>query len=626
MRTEFDVADLTPEVIERIQSGGPVVIVEESPEYPGQLLFQTMEQGKFVVRYSEFLSPLSLLGEMFMLGPFVDQLDEDGWHVVFLPEVQPLLEHYRRWCQSLEIEGLGCDLFPFQQFSLNRALDMGEDGFFFNWAPGSGKGTAAAAGAQELLLNQQTYDRVLFFTLRRNKINMARRVEDLTKLTAVVPDGTKRRRQKQYAAGADVVVLNYEKCRHDFDELAELIHDECVLFICDEVQIVLYGENGTPNLSRRGLDSLIREKARQAMVWPMSGSVVKASPMRYHDVFDLQGQSHNPLGTREEFASRYTDMIKEYSLPDRPWLKLKDYRWNQAKLTDVRHRVGHCTQAVRKTDKGVREFFKGISTQVIPIQLSAEDRRLYDAIVQEVEELSEESVGFSVGQHYNLLRYVCLTPEILSLSESKLAAQFAEDFPHLITTGNSAKMEMLGDKLEEIAGAGDQAVVFCSLNALGVRLIAKYLTKRGIQHVIHHGEMSDKDSQVVQDHFKGHPKVTAFVSTDAGAYGLNFQNARYVINYDIPYDPDLLVQRNDRIDRADSHLDGLTSYLLVTDDSVEQRIWRINQDRRALSAATQGTVETLSRMSADELREFDETRASSLGYLMFGKSDPLRAK
>jgi SNF2 family DNA or RNA helicase len=96
------------------------------------------------------------------------------------------------------------------------------------------------------------------------------------------------------------------------------------------------------------------------------------------------------------------------------------------------------------------------------------------------------------------------------------------------------------------------------------------------------------------DDFKSTPSITAFMSSDAGALGLSFQNARYVINIDPTYDYDLLTQRNKRIDRADSYLDGLTSYVLITEGSIEERLWRVCQARMAVSAATQGTDERLS--------------------------------
>ena len=74
--------------------------------------------------------------------------------------------------------------------------------------------------------------------------------------------------------------------------------------------------------------------------------------------------------------------------------------------------------------------------------------------------------------------------------------------------------------------------------------------------------------------------------------------ARVVINFDCPYDYDTLMQRNDRIDRADTFLDGLESRLYYYEDTVEEYIWGVNNERRLLSSSLQGTQEAFSRSSS----------------------------
>ena len=72
-----------------------------------------------------------------------------------------------------------------------------------------------------------------------------------------------------------------------------------------------------------------------------------------------------------------------------------------------------------------------------------------------------------------------------------------------------------------------------------------------------------------------------------------------------------MMRRSHRIDRADSHLDGLTAYVFVTDDSVEQRVWNICNERRELASATLGTTEALSYSGRSE--------SDNLQFLVFGK-------
>jgi len=602
----------------RVMAGERIVVIEESPEYPGHLTFQVMDQESFVRTYSEYLSRYSLLSELFTLSAFVTKLETDGWEPVFLTSAADLILEYEHYSQPLIIDNLKLPhgLFGFQQYSLNRALERAVDqkgkvsGFFFNWSPGSGKGSVAAAGAQELW-NRGEIDLVLFFTLRRMKINMARRMEDLTELRAEIAEGTALRRRKRYAAAeAQCYVLNYEKAHFDLEPLSDLIRGTRVLFVLDEVQKVLFDENGSPTRARAGLQKLMRE-SKKSIVWPMSGSVVKHSPVRYHDVFRVQEmRGRNPLGSKEDFIENYS--FSHETVPTFGNDFELVIRWNQAKLAEVPHQVSALTQSVRKTSPGVREFFKDMTTEVIPVQMSVEDRTLYDVITDDARGDRER-----MSQYYQLLRYVCNTPESLRRSASELAPIYLERYPQLITSRNCAKLDTTCELLDNNIAAGDKTVVFSHHTHLSLFLIADELTRRGITYVLHYGTgQTDKQGQQAQDDFMTDDSISVFLSSDAGAYGLNLQAARYVINYDIPYDPDTLTQRNDRIDRADSHLTGLTSYVLMTEDTLEERIWSIQEKRRALSATVQGTVENLSRMDAQTYREMSEAQA--IPELMFG--------
>jgi SNF2 family DNA or RNA helicase len=168
--------------------------------------------------------------------------------------------------------------------------------------------------------------------------------------------------------------------------------------------------------------------------------------------------------------------------------------------------------------------------------------------------------------------------------------------------------------LDEFRDQGDQAVCFVNWTTGGLHLMDPHL--KGINYVKHWGSgQTRRQSQKAIDDFKANPGITGFLSSDAGALGLSFQNARYVINIDPVYDYDLMTQRNKRIDRADSYLEGLTSYVLITEDSVEERVWRVCNARMRLSAATQGTVEEL---TPEEAKLADMPEAEMMRWSLFG--------
>ena len=81
----------------------------------------------------------------------------------------------------------------------------------------------------------------------------------------------------------------------------------------------------------------------------------------------------------------------------------------------------------------------------------------------------------------------------------------------------------------------------------------------------------------------------------------------------MPFSFDLLMQRSERNNRADSQFDT-TTYAYVTEDTVEERIWEINDGRRRLSESTQGTRETLNYGE----QHIDQSEEAAREWLIFG--------
>ncbi|GIU71306.1 MAG: hypothetical protein KatS3mg003_0785 [Candidatus Nitrosocaldaceae archaeon] len=78
----------------------------------------------------------------------------------------------------------------------------------------------------------------------------------------------------------------------------------------------------------------------------------------------------------------------------------------------------------------------------------------------------------------------------------------------------------------------------------------------GIKCIDRDGNFSN-DSKIIKDFKKG---GGILVTTDKLSAGQNLQNAQYVINYDFPWNPVILIQRAGRVDRLGSKYDEV--YLL----------------------------------------------------------------
>lgn len=593
-----------------------LVCVEQHPDYPDSLVFQTLGEELYP-RYSEWLSRYLCLNELFLLDDFVRLLEQDGWSVLFMPSAKPILDDLLRWRMPLEIDGLTIPnngrLYPFQSFTLRRALERtgnptsADRLMFVGWGTGAGKTVFAAAGAQEMF-NRGAVDLCLAYTLGPLKTNLARFLTNATTLRVSLPSGGPKKRLESYMDPSNqVFVINYEKNRFDLDALTELVKGKRVLFICDEASKLL--TEGKQNSFRTGFDKLVKA-TEWDVIWPMSASVVSSNPLRYRDVFNLPAGTDNPLGTKADFVARYATEVRTFSMPTRYGsYPVQFYSWNNAALHEVRHRVSSRAMSVRKTDPAIRDLFKGLQTIVVPVQMSDQDRRLYNKIIDQA--TVAKANGQSLMPFYRLLRYVCNNPDSLRWTNDPLGRELASTQAALVTSAHSSKLEVFLDMVEDIRDAGDKTLVFTQWVTMSLELIASALKSRQIRFVTHHGSQSAKENNQAQHDFKNDPGITVFLSSDAGAHGLNMTEARYVIHYESSYSWDVMMQRSNRIDRADSHLDGLTSYVLVTEDSVEERVWDICNERRELASATVGTNEALSYESRSE--------SDNLEFLIFGK-------
>ena len=592
-----------------------LVVVEEHPDFPGELVFQVVEgEQSFYSRYRSWMSYHLVLNELYSLDAFVALLEQDGWQLVFGPSCRPILDNHARWSEPLSIEGY--DLYPFQQYCLRKGMES--DYFFWNWATGTGKSAVVAPAGGKELFRRGEVDVIIAATLSKSKENLRRSFERAG-LDAVVNDGIKSKRTKGYAAGHQVYVLNYEKFNFDRPQLQELVKGKRVLWIFDECQKLVTDDK--KNKARLGFEHLLTHTAH-SRVWPMSASVVNGNPLRYRDVFNLNGKPReNPLGTRAQFEHRYADEKKVIPLETATGktYDLTVYDWNLARLQEIRHRVGGRTHAVRKTDPGVCEHFRGLQTITVPIQSSPEEVKLTDFLIDRAYEAYCR--GETMAPYYLLLRTVANTPNALLHSQSEIIKELikAEHWnldKLLVSAGKGSKIDVLNEQLESIREAGDKVLVFTHWTSLTLHLIEPLIT---VPHVTHYGTgQSNKESQRVQDDFQSDPDLTCFLTSDAGAHGLNMTCARYCISYEPTYSYDDSMQRASRIDRADAHLDGLTNYIYYTENSVEERVLSVQNERRRISEVVQGTQEVLSYGDDVDHGRALRSEAENYAWLMFG--------
>ena len=95
---------------------------------------------------------------------------------------------------------------------------------------------------------------------------------------------------------------------------------------------------------------------------------------------------------------------------------------------------------------------------------------------------------------------------------------------------------------------GAKAVVFSQWTRTH-DIVIRRLEARGIGYVSFHGGVPSEKRPALIERFRDDPDCRVFLSTDAGASGLNLQHASTLVNMDLPWNPALLEQRIARIHR-----------------------------------------------------------------------------
>jgi len=172
-----------------------------------------------------------------------------------------------------------------------------------------------------------------------------------------------------------------------------------------------------------------------------------------------------------------------------------------------------------------------------------------------------------------------LAPEIEAI-DSALVALGLNKQP---VVGRTPKTDCRFDRLQELINKelrnaeqwkrDERLIIFTeyktTLDYLANRLNAEFGAREGVVAQLY-GGMSDEEREAVKLAFNDpESPVQILVATDAASEGLNLQHtARFLLHYEIPWNPSRLEQRNGRIDRHGQSRD-VTIFHFTSDDDAD---------------------------------------------------------
>ena len=220
------------------------------------------------------------------------------------------------------------------------------------------------------------------------------------------------------------------------------------------------------------------------------------------------------------------------------------------------------------------------------------------------------------------LRLLCSHPTLLTDSAVRFDdpdtptgskyASFLREAGYLGFEEESAKLDALAELVDELRGEGAFKLVIFSGFKQMLRIIGAMLQERKVGYTLMDGDTEAKARFTKMERFKTSPSCQVFLSSDAGAYGINLDTGTHLINYDLPWSAGALQQRIARIDRTSSEVGQINIVNMFTAGTVEEYQYLKLVEKAKVAAAfvdSEGIPAGKLDLDLDSLKQFLESQA-----------------
>jgi len=378
--------------------------------------------------------------------------------------------------------------------------------------------------------------------------------------------GTERHAKFADIATSDIVVTSYALIRRDAEKYRALVFDTVVL---DEAQHI-------KNRQTQNAQAVKAVKAQHRIV--LTGTPLENSVLDLWSIFDFLMPGY--LGTAKDFRERYELPIEK------------------EKNAEAQKRLARRLKPfmLRRLKKEVAADLPAKLEQVSFCELTKEQRGVYQQVIEasrkEVLEADGEQ-GLAKSRMVVLtallrLRQICCDLRLLKLENTNPATA-------------SGKVELFGELLEEVIDGEHRVLVFSQFTGM-LALLKEKLAAEKIEFCYLDGATTNRAAVV--EKFQRETTIPVFlISLKAGGVGLNLTGADTVIHFDPWWNPAVEDQATDRAHRI-GQTKVVTSYKLITRDTVEEKILTLqNRKREIIQATLGGEEEFAASLSWEEIKE-----------------------
>ena len=378
--------------------------------------------------------------------------------------------------------------------------------------------------------------------------------------------GPERHARFEEIAASDIVVTSYALIRRDAEKYRGLEFDTVVL---DEAQHI-------KNRQTQNAQAVKAVRAKHRLV--LTGTPLENSVLDLWSIFDFLMPGY--LGTAKDFRERY----------EQPIAKEKNAEAQSRLARRLRPFM------LRRLKRDVAADLPAKLEQVSFCELTPDQRGVYQQVIEASRKEVLEAVGAQGVAKSRMvvltallrLRQVCCDLRLLKLDNVKPA-------------NASGKLDLFGELLEEVIDGGHRVLVFSQFVGM-LALLKERLAAEKIDFCYLDGSTTDRGAVV--EEFQSNAAIPVFlISLKAGGVGLNLTGADTVIHFDPWWNPAVEDQATDRAHRI-GQTKVVTSYKLITRDTVEEKILLLQNRKRAVIQATIGGEEEFAAsLNWEEIQE-----------------------
>jgi SNF2 family DNA or RNA helicase len=424
---------------------------------------------------------------------------------------------------------------------------------------------------------------------------------------------------------SDLVVTSYALIRRDAEKYREFEFDTVVL---DEAQHI-------KNRQTQNAQAVKAVRAQHRFV--LTGTPMENSVLDLWSIFDFLMPGY--LGTAKDFRERYelpitrdkdAEAQKRLSRRLRPFLLRRLKQEVAADLPAKLEQVSFCE--LTPEQRGVyQQFIEATRKEVLEAvgeQGVAKSRMLVLSALLRLRQVCCDLRLLKLPRQSDVKAEPGVTPKISdqpgdfdSLSSLKggegrgeEASTSHSEIPSPLpsprfggaresvsaSASSSGKLELFSELLEEVIDGGHRVLVFSQFVTM-LGLLKERLAEEGIDYCYLDGSTTNRGEVV--NRFQTSNIPVFLISLKAGGVGLNLTAADTVIHFDPWWNPAVEAQATDRAHRI-GQTKVVTSYKLITRDTVEEKILLLQNRKRDIIKATIGDEEAFaSSLSWEEIQE-----------------------